>query len=396
MDNRVYYGEYSLKHWIDLILKQNIILPDYQRYFVWSEKKVNTLIETLKNKQFVPPITVGAFKIGDTNLNLILDGQQRLTSILLAYLGLYPDAQIYKSAIEQFASENDEEQEEEDTVQLDNILEWNFSKLTEKGKNKSIILSEVVEGNYKSIDLQIDDEFLKSTFLGFSYLVPSASDESEQQKYYSSVFRNINIQGEPLLPQESRASLYFLDHNLVNFFSPEFFKRLTVKTISSEAKADFVRYLSLLSQYHKDGNANRVARGFKPKMEKFYEEYIFNSINNIDSETYGKLTDIIENKNYDSELSTLRESIEQLNIPKEYPSIIDSDTFLFGLIYNVIFNKRKIDMNRKDELQQKLSDKVSQYKEVYSHKRSPNNLGHLRTRITDSISIYNQYLSDES
>ena len=37
--NRVYYGEYSLKHWIDLILSKNLVLPDYQRYFVWNEKK---------------------------------------------------------------------------------------------------------------------------------------------------------------------------------------------------------------------------------------------------------------------------------------------------------------------------------------------------------------------
>jgi hypothetical protein len=396
MENRVYYGEYSLKHWIDLILKQNIILPDYQRYFVWSEKKVNTLIETLKNKEFVPPITIGAFKIGDTNQNLILDGQQRLTSILLAYLGLYPDAQTYKSTIELFASENDDEVEEEDKLHLDNILEWNLRKLTEKGKNKTVILNEIVEGNYKSIDLQIDDDFLKSTFLGFSYLVPDTSNEKEQQKYYSSVFRNINIQGEPLLPQESRAALYFLDHDLVKFFSPDFFGNVVMKTISSEAKGDFVRYLSLLSQYHKDGNSNRVARGYKPKMEKFYEEYIFASINNINSETYGKLTDVIPNKEYDADMTILQELIEQLNIAKDYPSIIDLDTYLFGLIYYVIFKKRKVDSNKKDDLKQKLDEKISQYKSSYSHKRSPNNLGHLRTRITDSILIYSQYLSHES
>src|SRR5690554_223223 len=99
MDNRVYYGEYSLKHWIDLILKQNIILPDYQRHFVWDEKKVETLIDTFKNKQFVPPVTIGSFNLNGSNQNLILDGQQRLTSILLAYLGLYPDEATYKEAI---------------------------------------------------------------------------------------------------------------------------------------------------------------------------------------------------------------------------------------------------------------------------------------------------------
>lgn len=57
MENRVYYGQYSLRHWIDLILKQNVLLPDYQRYFVWEEKDVTTLIDTFKKKGFVPPIT---------------------------------------------------------------------------------------------------------------------------------------------------------------------------------------------------------------------------------------------------------------------------------------------------------------------------------------------------
>ena len=36
MKNKVYYGEYSLKYWIELILKQNIILPEYQRTFLYK------------------------------------------------------------------------------------------------------------------------------------------------------------------------------------------------------------------------------------------------------------------------------------------------------------------------------------------------------------------------
>jgi len=140
MDNRVYYGEYSLRHWIDLVLRKNIILPDYQRYFVWSERKVITLIETFKKRQFVPPVTIGAFKIEGSNQNLILDGQQRITSILLAYLSLYPDAQTYRQAIELFASDNDESNEDDESP-LDNILEWNINSLTKKGKSKSVRLN---------------------------------------------------------------------------------------------------------------------------------------------------------------------------------------------------------------------------------------------------------------
>ena len=67
-----------------------------------------------------PPVTIGAFKVGNTNQNLILDGQQRLTSILLAYLGLFPDGATYKrTLIERFADENDDEED----AQLDNVYE---------------------------------------------------------------------------------------------------------------------------------------------------------------------------------------------------------------------------------------------------------------------------------
>ena len=196
MDNRVYYGEYSLKHWINLVLKQNIVLPEYQRYFVWNENKVKTLIETFKNKQFIPPVTIGAYKDNGNNINLILDGQQRITSILLVYLGLYPDVKAYKSIIEKFANDNDnEDEDDEELEELDNILEWNLNKLTEKGNNKETIRQKIISGNYKNIDFDIDDNFLETNFLGFSYLVPHSENEKDQQKYYSSVFRNINIQG---------------------------------------------------------------------------------------------------------------------------------------------------------------------------------------------------------
>lgn len=44
MENRVYYGEYSLAYWLELILNQKITLPAYQRHFVWDEEKMNALI----------------------------------------------------------------------------------------------------------------------------------------------------------------------------------------------------------------------------------------------------------------------------------------------------------------------------------------------------------------
>jgi hypothetical protein len=392
MENRVYYGQYSLKHWLDLILKENILLPDYQRYFVWNESKVMKLIDTFKRKQFVPPITIGAFKNGPTNENLILDGQQRLTSILLAYLGIYPDKQFFNATIARLASENDDEVEEGE--QLDDILAWDFKKLTEKGRTKGEILGKVVAGNYKAVDFNINEDFLKRTFLGFSYLVPHTEDQQEQQMYYSSVFRNINIQGEMLLPQESRASLYFLNKNLSDFFDPSFMKGFVIKNFNTITKVDFVRFLALLSQYAKDGNSGRVARGYKPKMEKYYEEYIYSMVGENPSPLFREFRVIFPDGNFAQRYERLRSTIDALEIPKDFNSIIETDMNLFGLIYSIIFEDRSIDQARKDELRAELNAKIAEFRSDEGHKRAPSALKYLKQRIDSSVGIYNQYVNE--
>ena len=113
VNNKTYYGEYTLKHWVDLILTKNIILPEYQRYFVWDKKKSIALLEAFVDNQFVPPVTIGSYSVGDNKTNLILDGQQRLTSILLAYFNLFPttDKKQVKEKALYYANENDDEKD---------------------------------------------------------------------------------------------------------------------------------------------------------------------------------------------------------------------------------------------------------------------------------------------
>lgn len=392
MENRVYYGQYSLKHWINLILKKNITLPEYQRYFVWNESKVATLIDAFKYKHFIPPVTIGAFKIGDASQNLILDGQQRLTSILLAHLDLYPDEKTYKKTIETFASENDDSEPGE---QLDNIFEWTFHKLTEKGCDKNEILKKIQEGNYKKTNLNIDVNFFEENFLGFSYLVPSTNNEKVQQKYYSSVFRNINIQGETLLPQESRASLYFLDKDLTQFFTRRFTQNFAVRGFAGETKIDFVRFFALLSQYNKDGGSEQIARSYKQKMEKYYEEYIYSAINDSDGK-YGKFSNIFPEKQYNSRLITLQSTLDQMKIDEKFSSIIDLDVYFFGLIYNIVFLGKVVDQEKFEALKKSIDSKIAELKKDAQHVRAPGHLKYLRLRMDASINIHNKYATNHT
>lgn len=391
MDNRIYYGEYSLKHWIDLILRGNIILPDYQRHFVWNEDDVKKLIGALKSKQFVPPITIGAFKKDNVNSNLIIDGQQRLTSILLAYLGCFPNEKKYKLKKEntvKFADENDNEEEENEDEEI--ILEWTFKALIQEGKNKEGILVKIKDTEYKRIDFDIDEKFFDETFLGFSYLIPNVADEKQQQKYYSTVFRSINNEGKPLIAQESRASLYFLDKDLVDFFNPDFCKKLTVNVGS----ADFVRYMSLLSQYKKDGNSNRVARGFKPKMESYYEKYIYSVTGENESQMFVDFLIIFPNKEFKNKFELLKKTIDDLTLPEQqFTSIIELDLYLFGLIYEIVFENKNIDTTKKDALKGEIDTAINSFKNEPSHAKAPSALKYLKARIDKSLEIIGKYAS---
>ncbi len=393
MENRVYYGEYSLKHWLELMLKKNIVLPEYQRYFVWDENRVKTLIETFKRNQFVPPITIGAYTIGGVVQNLIIDGQQRLTSLLLACLKIFPDKAKYAKLIDSFANENDDIVENED-VGYDNVLEWRFSTLTEKGSTIEDIRQNIKEGNYKQLEMELTEEFLKTHYLGFCYLVPDTTTNNSQKKFYSSVFRNINIQGEPLQPVESRQSLYFLDETLKGFFEPDFGKEvlLDAKQYGGVGRMDFVRYMSLLTQYHITQRYSSVAYGYRFKMEKYYEEYIYSVVGETPSEKFGNFEDIFPHKNYNAEINRLNTYIDLLGLKRIYSSIINMDMFFMGLIYYVVIQKKELNITDVEDYKRQIQLKIDGYKNDKYHSKNPAALKYLKMRMENSINFYRRYL----
>ena len=386
MNNKVYYGEYTLRHWINLILKKNIILPDYQRYFVWDQNKAKELIKAFKEKQFIPPVTIGNFKSEKESINLILDGQQRLTSILLAYIGYFPNKIINQKELK-FMDENDNLTEDE---LMNNILEWNFNELLKKGSTKEQIKENLSEENYIKFDFHIDEDFFDNNFLGFSYLVPLLANDKEQQKFYSKVFRSINIQGVSLLAIESRAALYYLDKDLEDYFVPKFIEKIYV----NDLKIDFVRYLALLSQYKKDKTADELGKRFAGKMEKYYEEYIYFTVGEEDSNIFIKYSEVFKDKKeYKKMYINLKESLKELELFKKYSSIIDIDITLFGLIYFIVFEKKEIDYSKKESIIKEINKEIEKIRrEDTKHVKNPAAFKYLRYRVRRSIEIYERYI----
>lgn len=386
MNNKVYYGEYTLRHWINLILKKNIILPDYQRYFVWDQNKAKELIKAFKEKQFIPPVTIGNFKSEKESINLILDGQQRLTSILLAYIGYFPNKMINQKELK-FMDENDNLIEDEG---INNILEWNFNELLKNGSTKEEIKENLSYENYIKFDFNVGKDFFDNNFLGFSYLVPLLANDKEQQKFYSKVFRSINIQGESLLALESRAALYYLDKDLEDYFIPKFIEKIYV----NDSKVDFVRYLALLSQYKKDKTADELGKKFAGKMEKYYEEYIYFTVGEEDSNIFIKYSEVFKDKKeYEKMYINLKESLKKLELLKKYGSIIDVDITLFGLIYFIVFEKKEIDYSKKESIIKEINKEIEKIKrEDTKHVKNPAAFKYLRYRVRRSIEIYERYI----
>lgn len=134
--------------------KKDITIPDFQRGFVWTIKQSSKLIESFLLGLPVPPIF---FYIDKENKNLVVDGQQRLLSVVFFFEGY-------------------------------------FGPETSKGKRQTFKLTGLNK---------------KSAFYDKKY---ADLTETEQRKLNGSVLRAINIR--QLSPKEENTSIYHIFERL--------------------------------------------------------------------------------------------------------------------------------------------------------------------------------------
>lgn len=391
MDKKVYYGEYTLKHWIDLLLKKDLELPPYQRSFVWSEEQVRGFIKGIQDDSFVPPVTIGVCNYAGENHNLILDGQQRLSSLLLAYFKVYPKKDAFPKDENQLALADGGAEEDADEPDIE-FINWSLRMFADKGPAEQDVTDSLKPAQYNNVNYGVTADFFETKFLPFSFIIPNAASEAEQHEFYSTVFRSINILGTPLDPIESRQSLYFLKTGLKDFFDPECCRNFKVELVGKNQAIDFVRTMSLLSQYKKEGRFNRLAQSYKPRMEKFYEEYIYAVVKDRVDGMFAQFSAIIPNKDYAPRIAKLDAALQGLEYNNlHFTSIIDADVYMFGLVYNTVIEGKDIDIARKDDLLNALRRKVVIFKRDESHKNSPSLLKHMRSRVEFSVTTFNRY-----
>jgi hypothetical protein len=413
-DYKVYYGEYTLKHWIDMILHRDIELPSFQRDFVWGEEKVIKLIESIQEKHFIPPVIIGTYfdtSNNDKCFNYVLDGQQRLSAIILAYLNKFPnDSKFVQTIDDEFADSNDDHRDEDDIKK--NILKWGFGEIQDLNiYNRNELLLKLDSESYKDINWPTDmssfnsvykSDFFENNYLGFSYIKPTEKDIKEQKKYFSSVFRNINISSTQLSVIESRSSLYWLDIYYKDFFAPKYFEFIKV----DNKKIDFARCLSLLFEKYtivnknvwEEQNNTYLAKGYGGRiknMENYIIDFIYHVIGENPSPIFIDFISVFPENKYQNRIENLEKTFNTLELPKDYSSIIDADYYLCGLIYFVLLKGKNVKTEQKEELKKKIDESAQMARDGDDgerHIKTPGALKWIQKRVSESIKIYNNFL----
>ena len=85
-DIAAYPSDNTLSVLVEMWSNKSITIPDFQRGFVWTIEQSSLLIESFLIGLPVPPVF---FYIDKENKNLVVDGQQRILSIVFFFEGFF-------------------------------------------------------------------------------------------------------------------------------------------------------------------------------------------------------------------------------------------------------------------------------------------------------------------
>lgn len=389
MKSRVYYGEFALDYWLKEVLKKNIVLPEYQRYFVWTQKQITDLISAIGKSHFIPPVTIGNIN----GKNILIDGQQRITSILLARLNLIPSQRVYLKSTKIEVEEGEIEKEE--------FFKWTFSEIQNLNSTNFIEIRDKLldqkddKGNPKYDNLPtewVNDLWLNEHRIGYSYIVTAENvNEQQQYRYFSAIFRSINMSGTSLRSDESREALYYQDKSFVPLFTPEFLKPIKVGQVGSVQPLDFTRILAICFQYELSLNTGTLLKNYAglKNLEVYLERFISSVTSGVNDEMFKPFTEVMTKDDISQRMETFKHEYEKIIPEGDFSGITDADMWLFGLVYYCLIKGKRIREEQKDDLKQKIAKGITKIKKNEPGiTKSPNLLKYVRKRFKNSLDLY--------
>ena len=309
-----------------------------------------------------------------------------------------------------------------------NAILWKFNELLASQNRKEDIIERISnDERYVKLNdrefIDLSDNFFENTYMGFSYIVPECTEQTDVQDAFSKLFRNINYFGKKLDALESRKSLYFQNMDLVKYFDgktddgSDVLCGIKIMENLQPYNIDFVRYLSILSQYFANNeDKNKVLVGYSAfsSRESYYADYVSYILGQGLDEQESR-PEKFNNFNFTSTFPTncwcerfeiLRQTIERikayigLNERESFKTWIDADYWLFGLIYHILFKNRilKASLSREKRsgstttLQEEIMNMIRAKQRDNNYVRNTNRLGNLRNRLSESCEIYKKYV----
>src|SRR5574344_2131999 len=96
----------------DLLSRENRDIPEYQRPYKWSLKNVNQLIDDIlrfKNKEAYRLGTVVVHKNSKNNTLDIVDGQQRITTLILLIKAILRNEELFEKFQNEYVKKSENE-----------------------------------------------------------------------------------------------------------------------------------------------------------------------------------------------------------------------------------------------------------------------------------------------
>lgn len=203
--------------------REDVFIPDFQRAYVWKPKQASRFIESLLLGLPVPGIFLA--KERETKKLLVIDGQQRLRSLLYFYQGKFPNSR-HSFALKGVHTE--------------------FERETYKS----------LKDAYRR---QLDDSVVSATVVEPLYA------DNESSIYY--IFERLNTGGTILKPQEIRACIY---HGELNNLLGQLNKNPAWRDIfglpdkNGKDQELILRFLA----FYFEGN------DYKPSLKEFLNQYM--------------------------------------------------------------------------------------------------------------------------
>lgn len=158
-----YGADYTADGFVTKLRKEDIFIPDFQRGYVWSNVQASRFIESLILGLPVPGVFL--FRQADTQKLLVVDGQQRLRSLVAFYDAVLSGREFVLKGV---------------TTGLSGA---SYKTLKEPDRRR------------------LDDAIIHATIF-------KQEDPSDNENSVYEVFQRLNTGGTPLVPQEIRSCIF--------------------------------------------------------------------------------------------------------------------------------------------------------------------------------------------